>query len=205
MQASWSNDGNYLAVSTYLINGHQLDIYSWNGSDTLTYICAYDYGNGNYFSKCSWSSDGTFIACVGSKASNQIVVLSFNGSALTERETVGLTTNYIGYGISWSRGGNYLLIGSAYYSATSSDNSVLLYSWTPSTYTLTEVDVVSVTKAGSYGVGFNYTNNYFAYSGYNTQDSPYNILYAGTTGLTSCDYRTNFLLQTTATSIIRGK
>ena len=201
--ADWSPDGDYLAVPSNLAS-NQVQIYSWNGSDTLTSVCSYDYGAGNYLTHCDWSADGTFIACGGSKTSNQIVILSFNGTSLTERETVALSANYFSGDLRWSGGGNYLIASSYYYSASGSDDGVILFSWSPSTYTLTEDDAISETQGGSRGAGFNYTNNYFAYTGYNTTVSPYNILYAGTTGLTSCDYMTNFLLPITTDSIIRA-
>ena len=198
---AWSPNGNYLAVGNQVAN-NQLLIYSWNGTDTLTYICTYDYGAvGNTESSIQWSRDGNFIAMVGFNNSKQLVVLSFNGSTLTERNTIDYGTSLSGEP-RWSRGGNYLAV--VINQTASTVNTVFLYSWVSSTYTLTQVDVLQLVVGGSGSVDFNYTNNYIAYNGYASTTSPYNKLYAGTTGLTSCDYRTNFLLQTTATSIIRG-
>jgi WD40 repeat protein len=199
----WSRSGNYLAASGNLAN-NQLKIFSWNGSDTLTYVCAYDYGAGpNYIEFLDWSLDDNFIAAGGNSDTKQLVVLSFNGAALTERATIDYGTS-LSASPRWSKGGNYLAVALNGLAGTA--DGQFLYTWVPSSYTLTQVDTLSMVRNGSWSSDFNYTNNYYAYSLYqSTGSAPHYKLYAGTTGLTSCDYRTNFLLQTTATSIIRAK
>lgn len=200
-QIDWARSGNYLAFASGEAN-NQLRIYSWNGTDTLTSLCTYDYGATAFATGVHWSINDDFIAFGGSNDTKQLVVLSFNGSSLTERATIDYGTSLRAVP-RWSRGGNYLAC--VIYGTTSTVNTVFLYSWVPSTYTLTQVDAISMVKEGSVGVDFNYTNNYIAYGLYFAAgEAPYYKLFAGTTALTSCDYRTNFLLPTTATTIIRG-
>ena len=197
----WSHSGDYLAICTAIANS-QLMIYSWNGSDTLTYVCKYDY-SGTYAADASWSLDDDFIAVGGSNDAKQLVVLSFNGTSLTERTSIDYGTSLRGHPM-WSRGGNYL--SNCIHGNTSTVDVVFLYSWVPSTYTLTEVDKIQMGRVGSFGADFNYTNNYIAYGCYFAESgAPYYKLYAGTTALTSCDYRTNFPLPTTADHLIRAK
>jgi WD40 repeat protein len=195
----WSPDGNYLALGSTLAN-HEVDIYTWNGSDTLTYNCAYIYGT--TVQELAWSPNGLFLAIGGYSNTKQVAIVSFDGSSLTERATKDYGTGLCG-AVSWSRGGNYLL--SAILLTASTVDCVFLNTWVASSYTLTQTDELSVVVAGVYRVAINYTNNYFAYIKYGDAVSPYNFLRAGTTGLTVCDYATQFPLPITATSIIRAK
>jgi microcystin-dependent protein len=197
LMPKWSNDGNYLAVATNVLN-EELRVYSWNGSDTLALVDTGD-NNGGYLYTCCWTIDDKYIFIGGSADAHTIAGFSFNGTTLTEvvYKDYGATT--VGY-VNMSRGSKYLLV--SYFKSASPSYNVIGYLWDPSTETLTEIDTIAGTGTGSRCVGTNYTNNYIAYGG----DAEDIVIFAGTTGLTSssCDWTINFLLPTVTDNIIRA-
>lgn len=196
----WSNNGNYLAVGSSVTDNY-LRVYEWNGTDTLTLKDTYDNGNVGIMS-FDWTLNDDFLFFGQISTTKTVVALSFDGTNLSE-------VDYIGYGASYTRAltgiskcGNYLFTVTCN-QTTATTQYVYAYSINLSTGELTEVD--SISKASSYGfkcINVNYTNNYIAYSN-STAASDY-VMFAGTTGLTSCDYRTNFPLPNITDSIIRS-
>ena len=194
----WSPDGDYLAVVTAGVNDHNLLVYSWNGSDTLTLVD--NFGSSNYPMQVSWHPEGNFIAYSGGRATYCVYILSFDGSTLTQRAYLSYASTYSA--VIWSNGGKNIAVANE--GVTGTNAKAYMYSWNETTYALTQLDVISYSIKGVKSPSFNYTNNYIAYAAVEATASPYVMLYAGTTGLTSCDYRTNFPLPTETDKLIRA-
>lgn len=177
--AFWSHDGNYLAVSTELA-ANELKVYSWNGADTLALIDTYAY-DGTYLQRPQWSLSDKYIFTGGNDATKTIVVFSFNGTTLTEVETIATGANIVSPCVIVSKGGNYLFTIELNTSGASNYAWFKCYTWDEPAETLTLKTSYSQNSKGFLNMNISYKNNYFACGRYNADVDP--MLYAGTTAL----------------------
>lgn len=128
-----SCDGSVLLQSDYAAL-YAVIADEYIGSLTLTAVTDADSGGTNIGTAC-WHPDGNYI-CAGDQ-SNYIKVYSFDGTTLTEVESINLGA--YARSTSWSHSGTYVAVGS-----TLSSEQLKVYSWNPSTEELTIVDTYNV-------------------------------------------------------------
>lgn len=150
----WSHCGKYLASCGVT----KMQVYEWNGTDTLTLkdtktLTAWSQG-------IEWSLDDNFVFFSGTDATKTIIAYEFDGTNLTERDTVSLTPSQC-IGLVLSKEGG-TLFATNYGNSDASLKYLYAYTWDSSAKTLTESSSLTWNGKGLYKTSLSPDNKYLA-------------------------------------------
>ncbi len=146
------------------------------GTVSLSSVAAKDDGNLLY--SLDWSHNGLYIAGSGLIANKQVIVYSFDGTTISEVESINLGADF--YSCAWHPTTEYLAVGGALAS-----NQIKVYSWN-GTNTLTEVETINHGDTVT-SIDWHPNGNYLAVSGNNTSKEVVVYSWNGTDTLTEVE------------------
>ena len=155
----WSPDGTYLGT-THSDSGSSkgITIYSWNGTDTLTAAGTYSTGTTQPGYGMAWTSDNKYIFIANDSTTSSLYLFSYNGSALTLKQTINASMYGYDTDIFKDR-----LIAAVFYATSAASAAYLkLYHFDRVTETITLVSSFTSNTKGYLSVDFNDAGTYLA-------------------------------------------
>ena len=171
---TWNPAGTFLAaVGQGGYNQNAVQMWAWNGSNSITLVDSKSYSGGYGGFTTGWSRDGKTVFYGLWDTVKTILAFSWNGTSLTLLNSIaGGSGKSKGY-LSVNACGNYIFVGFSDQSVNSSRILEYIYEWSSSTNTFTlKSSGTAIASYGPVSVGFSPDDKYVA-SGM----MPYNVSY----------------------------